>query len=77
DRIPHPALWEFKRLAQPVAVELAGGLRAGRLRLRVRNEHDFVSLAHLAGEWTLQADGEPVACGNLPPFEIAAGKTAE
>ena len=70
DREPHPALWEFKTLAQPVAVSWgADG------QLEVRSKRDFVSLADLAARWTLEIDGRPVAEGPIAPFDIAPGET--
>ena len=76
DRVPHPAMWEFKHLAQPVFVELVKG-GAGRTRVRVRNEHDFVSLARLQGRWELLVDGVTVKRGKLPQIDLAPGETAE
>jgi beta-galactosidase len=70
DRIPHPGLWEFKRLAQPVDAtwedEEAG-------RLTVRNKRDFTDLSDLAGTWVLEADGERLSTGALPPLSTAPG----
>ena len=71
DRIPHPGLWEFKKLAQPVAVRWAG-----EGRVEIRNKRDFTSLADLAGAWVLEVDGQPVASGTLPALDIAPGGVA-
>ncbi len=72
DRVPHPGLWEFKALAQPVAVtwddEAAG-------RLRIRNKRDFTSLGDLTASWVLEVDGVAVAGGELPALPIAPGKS--
>ena len=67
ERIPHPACHEHHRLAQPVAVTLLSA-RGARVRLRVRNEHDFTALEHagLRARWTLRADGQEIADGALP-----------
>ncbi|MDR3509390.1 MAG: glycoside hydrolase family 2 TIM barrel-domain containing protein [Caulobacteraceae bacterium] len=70
DRVPHPALWEFKALAQPVAVHW---LDAETGRLEVRNRRDFTTLADLRATWTLEVDGELVAEGALPPLSTAPG----
>jgi beta-galactosidase len=72
DRIPHPGLWEFKRLAQPIAVSWADA-EAGVIA--VRNKRDFTDLSDLAGAWTLEVDGEAVAEGVLPPLSTAPGQT--
>ncbi len=74
DRIPHPAMWEFKHLAQPVAVELVRG-KPGRLR--IRNDHDFVSLARLQGHWELLIDGVATKRGNLPKLDLAPGASKD
>jgi beta-galactosidase len=69
DRMPHPALWEFKALAQPV---IARWNAAGRLE--VRNRRDFTDLGDLAGAWALTVDGEAVAQGALPPLKTGPGQ---
>ncbi len=74
DRTPHPALYEFKHLVQPVRVE-AVDLRRGRVR--IVNKHDFVSLDWLRGEWELTVDGVRVQSGKLPPLKIEPGKSLE
>jgi beta-galactosidase len=67
DRTPHPGLWEFKTLAQPVAVAWADEA-AGRLE--VRNKRYFTDLGDLAASWVLEVDGEELASGDLPPLPI-------
>lgn len=69
DRVPHPGLWEFKTLAQPVAVRWAGDKL-----VEVRNKRDFTSLADLAGAWVIEVDGAPVAQGGLPDLNIPPGE---
>jgi beta-galactosidase len=61
DRTPHPALAEFKHLAQPVKIF---GWKNGALTLR--NRQDFATLAWLRGSWRLAIDGRTVAEGKLP-----------
>ena len=74
DRVPHPAMWEFKHLAQPVVVELVKG-KPGRVR--VRNDHDFVSLARLQGHWELLIDGVATRRGKLPKLDLAPGASKD
>ena len=69
DRTPHPALWEFKTLAQPVAVSWAS---PGKIE--VCNRRDFTSLADLAGAWTLEIDGLAVGAGSLPALDVPPGE---
>ena len=79
DRVPHPAMWEFKHLAQPVTVELPKqrGERPGSVRIKIRNEHDFISLSHLQSHWELLLNGVPTKRGKLPRQALAPGATKE
>jgi beta-galactosidase len=74
DRIPHPAMWEFKHLAQPVAVE---PVKNNPTRLRIRNDHDFTSLARLQGRWELLIDGVTTRRGQLPRLDLAPGASKD
>lgn len=69
DRVPHPGLWEFKTLAQPVGVTWDGE------RLAVTNRRDFTTLGDLRGTWSLEVDGRAVAQGALPRLTTAPGMT--
>ncbi len=70
DRDPHPALWEFKALAQPVT---ASWDDAAPGRLTVTSRRDFTDLSDLAGSWSLEADGAVIAAGGLPPLTAGPG----
>jgi beta-galactosidase len=74
DRTPHPGLYEFKKLAQPVRVE-AVDLAKGRVR--IVNKQHFVSLAWLRGLWDLTVDGTRVLDGTLPPLQIGPGESLD
>jgi len=63
DRTPHPAMHEFKKLGQPVAV---AAIDLARGRFRIRNRQWFTTLANLAGSWEMTVDGRPFAKGRLP-----------
>lgn len=69
DRTPHPALYEFKKLAAPVRVE---AVAAGRLR--IVNKQQFVGLEGLRGEWELCVAGQVIKRGNLPRLAIGPGQ---
>jgi beta-galactosidase len=71
DRAPHPAMYEFKHLIQPVRVELDDATRG---RIRVVNRQDFVGLDWLAGSWELTRDGAVVRSGELPKLAAAPGE---
>lgn len=74
NRTPHPALFEFKHLVQPVCVEPVD-LRSGRVR--IINRHDFISLDWLRGEWEMTVDGRRVQWGDLPRLDLPAGGVLE
>jgi beta-galactosidase len=71
DRTPHPALWEHKHLAGPVAVEAADLARG---RIRIRNEQDFTTLGWLRGTWELAVDGRVRQRGALPRLDLPPGR---
>ncbi|MFP6629514.1 MAG: glycoside hydrolase family 2 TIM barrel-domain containing protein [Myxococcota bacterium] len=71
DRTPHPAMHEFKKLAQPVRVT-ARNLRAGRIR--VENRQDFSDLRWLRGRFELHVDGVRVQKGSLPRLSAGPGE---
>ncbi|HWQ14036.1 MAG TPA: glycoside hydrolase family 2 TIM barrel-domain containing protein [Roseiflexaceae bacterium] len=71
DRRPHPAMFEFKHLIQPVRaewVDAPGGA------IRIINRQDFRGLEWLRGAWELTVDGEVVASGDLPALHAAPGQ---
>ena len=72
DRRPHPALFEFKHLAQPVRVQHLGGNRYS-----FRNLQDFRTLDWLSGEWELRIDGNVAATGALPPLTAPPGEAQD
>lgn len=63
DRTPHPGLFEYKHLAQPVQVE---AVDARRGKFRVLNRRWFTPLRDLRGTWELLVNGAAVAHGALP-----------
>jgi beta-galactosidase len=69
DRIPHPGLYELKKLHQPVSVAWKKG------KIEIRNKYDFITLEDLSGEWEVIAEGQSIASGKLPVLKTAAGKT--
>ncbi len=68
DRTPHPALFEFKYLAQPLKVSRVDG---SGYRFRLTNQHDFISLSYFAGRWELLHDGVVTQAGELSGLDIA------
>jgi beta-galactosidase len=72
DRTPHPAMCEWKKIAQPLRVE-AVDLRRGRIR--IRNRMDFTRLSWLRGSFELSADGHVVQRGRLPRLDLEPGES--
>ncbi len=72
DRAPHPAMWEFKKLAQPVAVRARSVTDAA---FEIVNKHDFLSLDHLTCEWRLEVLGTVEERGTLPLPVIGPGRS--
>ncbi|MBN2450729.1 MAG: DUF4981 domain-containing protein [Lentisphaeria bacterium] len=70
DRRPHPAMFEFRKLTQPVGMRLT---EEPGLRLEIRNKQDFLDLSWLRGWWELLVDGTRAARGDLPPLRTAPG----
>ncbi|WP_309380395.1 glycoside hydrolase family 2 TIM barrel-domain containing protein [Cerasicoccus frondis] len=63
DRTIRPAVWEFKKLAQPIGItqiDLTKG------KLRIANKNYFTTLAQYVGKWKIETAGVVVAEGMLP-----------
>lgn len=74
DRAPHPALFEYAKVIQPVYVE-AVDLVAGVVRITSRC--DFRTLDWLRPEWVVEVDGHAVQHGALDPFTLAPGEARD
>jgi beta-galactosidase len=71
DRTPHPALWEHKKLAQPVTVR---ALDAARGRIEIENRQSFRDLRWLRARFELTRDGEPIQRGRLALPALGPGE---
>ncbi|GAB4513023.1 MAG: hypothetical protein Kow0047_24540 [Anaerolineae bacterium] len=71
DRRPHPALWEHKRVLQPVWIEPID-LMSGKVKLI--NRYHFSDLSGLRGTWTLSADADVIQSGEIPTLNTPAGE---
>jgi beta-galactosidase len=72
DRTPHPGLYEVKKVYQYIRtkpVDLAAG------QIEIENLYDFVNLDFVSGSWTVMADGEVLAEGELPQLETGPAQT--
>ena len=68
DRAPHPAMWECKKILQPVEVEPVD-LKAGKVG--IVNRYDFSDLSGLDILWELSVDGKIVDRGQLPKLSTS------
>lgn len=74
DRVPHPALWELKKVAEPVAVRTS---TFEPHRLFVLNRRSFTSLGDLEGLFELDVDGEVIESGRFEVPAVLPGEEAE
>ena len=69
DRTPHPALYECKKVFQPIEMSLKDG------RLTITNHHNFTNLNELSISWELLKDGKPFQQGEVNKVNLAPGAT--
>ena len=72
DREIQPALWEYKKILEPVRVE-AVDLAVGEVQ--ITNRYQFSNLSGLDLSWKLTADGEVLQSGSLPTPDLAPGES--
>jgi beta-galactosidase len=73
DRTPHPALWEYKKLIQPVAIRAVDLLNG---QVEISNEHYFSGMERYTGRYELAVSGHIVQEGSFEIPEIAPGESA-
>ncbi len=74
DRVEHPALWEYKKVLEPVLVE-AVDLPNGRLTLT--NRYAFLDLSYLEITWQVTCEGTVLQSGIVPTPDVKPGETVE
>ena len=72
DRKPHPAVAEFRYLAQPAK---AIGLDPKTGMLKIKNKQDFATLGWLRGTWEVKVDGIVRGKGKLPALRTLPQQT--
>jgi len=72
DRTPHPAMAEFKKIAQPLAIT---AIDATKGKFSLLNKQNFTDLSYLQGEYTIEVDGDGIDSGKLPPITTPVGET--
>jgi beta-galactosidase len=68
DRKPHPHIWEVKKVYQYVKTEPVD-LNTGTVR--IVNKFDFTNLKNYSISWKVEAEGQIIANGLLPPLDVA------
>ena len=63
DRTPQPEMWQMKKSTQPLSFRL---LDADQGTVEVWNRSRFLNASHYVTTWTLTADADVVASGELP-----------
>ncbi|WP_249313255.1 glycoside hydrolase family 2 TIM barrel-domain containing protein [Lederbergia citrea] len=74
DRTPSPALIEYKKVIEPVKVEVEN-LEEGLVR--VLNQYDFIDLTHLELSWSVVSNGEILDSGTLESPKVLPGESVE
>lgn len=74
DRTPHPAMYEFKKLTQPVAVEV---IDYQECRFLVTNKQYFTGMEWLDVSWEVLVEGIPIQSGQLSRLVIPPGSSEE
>ena len=74
DRVPHPNLWEVKKVYQPVRF-VAEDLSQGRIR--IENRHDFLNLSELEFSWAVRADDAIVVEAESLQVDVDSHATRE
>ncbi|MBX3120203.1 MAG: DUF4981 domain-containing protein [Fimbriimonadaceae bacterium] len=72
DRQIMPKTWEVKKIYQYVKVEPADLIQG---TVKITNKHFFTNLDAFDAKWTLTADGETVATGDIAPISLAPGQS--
>jgi beta-galactosidase/evolved beta-galactosidase subunit alpha len=72
DRKPSPGLIEYKKVIEPVKVEVPD---FSKRVFKITNRYDFLSLDHLDILWSLEADGKTLQKGTLPTPYVDPGET--
>ena len=73
DRVPHPAMYEFRHMTQPIQVT---AVNRKERKFRLTNRQYFTDLKAYSGRWSLEVAGREVQTGRLFAFSsIAPGES--
>ena len=68
NRVPKPALFECKKVFQPVLIEAEN---LNEKLIKITNRHDFTNLNEFNIVWKLEEDGKLIQSGTLKPINLA------
>jgi beta-galactosidase/beta-glucuronidase len=74
DRTPHPSLLEYKKVLEPVQVDL---IDPSQGKIKITNRYAFCTLAHLDGFWELRQDDQLLKQGRLDHMDLKPGVSVE
>lgn len=74
DRIPHPSLYEVKKVHQNISAEV---LDIGAGRIKIRNEFRFTDLSEFRLVWNVEAEGRQIASGYEDALALAPQQECE
>ncbi|MDU0353745.1 glycoside hydrolase family 2 TIM barrel-domain containing protein [Paraglaciecola aquimarina] len=74
DRTPHPALLEFKKLAQPIAIEQSS---ENPLVFSIKNKQYFATIRWLTFNWVIESEGNEIVKQHDILLDIQPRKTVE
>jgi len=72
DRRAKPAMWECRRVFQPIEIVCDDPETA---TFTITNRHEVLNLSHFEGVWTLLEDGVAIHEGRLPELDTRAGES--
>ncbi|AWX43714.1 Beta-galactosidase [Flagellimonas maritima] len=74
DRTPQPALWECKKIFQPIEVT---DINIGEGIIQIHNHHNFTNLNAFELIWEVQEDGVTIQSGKVDDLNIKPKNTRE
>ncbi len=72
DQTPQPAMWECKKVMQPVRITSASPIRES---VTIENLYNFTNLNVLQGKWSVSENGNVIQEGKLDPLDILPGNS--
>ena len=74
NRVPHPGLYEVKKVYQDIRFELVDATKG---KVRIYNDHLYNDLAEYNFRYEVLSDGEVVASGDIADVKCAAGRSVD